>query len=387
MRPWDTMNTTAERMHHDADQTRRWDPGAARFVKLDGPLPMRHGGTLPEVRMAYETWGTLNATRDNVLLLCTGLSPRAHARSSPEDPAPGWWESMIGPGQALDTDRFFIICFNNLGGCFGSTGPASSHPETGEPWRTDFPVLAIEDIAIAMRRALHQLDLYRLAAVVGPSLGGMTALAYAMEAGDEVGALIVISSAHRAEPFAISIHSLQREAIYTDPAWAAGYYADHLPPAMGMRLARKIGMLSYRSAAEWATRFGRERASGWGGGAFGIEFEVESYLEHHAEKFVGAFDANCYLYLSRAMDLFDVAEHGGSVPKGLARIKASKCLVIGVSTDILFPMHQQRALAEGLEATGHTVEVVELDSIQGHDAFLVDIEQFAPVVSDFLAAL
>jgi homoserine O-acetyltransferase len=294
---------------------------------------------------------------------------------------------MIGPGKAIDTDRFYVICFNNLGGCFGSTGPASSHPENGEIWRTDFPVLAIEDIAVAIRRALHQLDLFRLAAVVGPSLGGMTALAYAMAAGDEVGALVVVSSAHRAEPFAISIHSLQREAIHTDPAWQAGYYPDHLPPAMGMRLARKIGMLSYRSAAEWATRFGRERASGWGGGPFGIEFEVEGYLEHHAEKFVGAFDANCYLYLSRAMDLFDVAEHGGSVAKGLARIQAERCLVIGVETDILFPIHQQRELAEGLRATGHDVEMVELPSIQGHDAFLVDIERFAPVIGDFLTGI
>lgn len=381
------MNTTSEALARQNELVRRWDPGAARFITLDAPLPMRHGGELPEVRLAYETWGRLNAARDNVLLLCTGLSPRAHARSSADDPSPGWWEQMIGPGQAIDTDRFFVVCFNNLGGCFGSTGPASLQPGTAEPWRTDFPVLAIEDIACAVRRALHQLDLHRVAAVVGPSLGGMTALAYAIAAGDEVGALVLISSAHRAEPFAISIHSLQREAITTDPAWSAGYYADHIPPATGMRLARKIGMLSYRSAAEWATRFGRERSSGWGGGPFGIDFEVEGYLEHHAEKFVGAFDANCYLYLSRAMDLFDVAEHGGSLHKGLARIKAKRCLIIGVHTDILFPVHQQRELAAGLQATDHAVELVELDSIQGHDAFLVDIERFAPVVGEFLGAL
>lgn len=380
------MNISAAQLPH-GDFTRHWDPGAACFVTLDGPLTMRHGGLLPEVQLAYETWGTLNAARDNVLLLCTGLSPRAHARSSAEDPSPGWWEAMIGPGQAIDTDRYFVICFNNLGGCFGSTGPASVHPQTGEVWRTDFPVLAIEDIAEAMHRALHQLDLFRIAAVVGPSLGGMTALAYAMRAGDEVRALAIISSAHRAEPFAISIHSLQREAIHTDPTWQAGYYADDMPPAVGMRLARKIGMLSYRSAAEWTTRFGRERASGWGGGPFGIEFEVESYLEHHAEKFVGAFDANCYLYLSRAMDLFDVAEHGGSAAKGLSQIHAPRCLVIGVETDILFPIHQQRELAEGLRATGHVVDLVELPSIQGHDAFLVDIERFAPVIGDFLEGL
>lgn len=363
---------------------RRWSPGAARFLHLEGPFSMRHGGTLHGVELAYETWGTLNEARDNALLICTGLSPRAHARSSADDSTPGWWEAMIGPGQAIDTDRYFVICFNNLGGCFGSTGPASIDPETGAPYRLSFPVLTIEDIASALRQGLQQLGIERLAALVGPSLGGMTALAYAAS-GAPVERLVVISSAPRALPFAIAIHSLQREAIRKDPTWKGGYYEDRSPPALGMRLARKIGMLSYRSADEWKGRFGRERSNGWGDEPFGLEFEVEGYLEHHAARFVDAFDANCYLYLSRAMDLFDLAEHGGSLERAYARIAAPRALVIGVTTDILFPVEQQRELAEGLRAEGKVVEYVELTSIQGHDAFLVDIEGFAPAIGEFLS--
>lgn len=362
---------------------RRWSPGAAQFLHLEGPLPMRHGGSLASVELAYETWGTLNEAGDNALLLCTGLSPRAHARSSADDPSPGWWEAMIGPGLAIDTDRYFVICFNNLGGCFGSTGPASTDPETGAPYRLSFPVLTIEDIAQALRQGLEQLGIHRLAALVGPSLGGMTALAFAVS-GVAVERLVIISSAHRAEPFAIAIHSLQREAIRKDPTWKGGYYEDRAPPALGMRLARKIGMLSYRSSEEWQGRFGRERSSGWGDEPFGLEFEVEGYLENHAARFVDAFDANCYLYLSRAMDLFDLAEHGGNLERALARITARRALVIGVTTDILFPAHQQRELAQGLRADGREVVYSELPSIQGHDAFLVDIDRFAPVIGEFL---
>ncbi|MCA9525306.1 MAG: homoserine O-acetyltransferase [Myxococcales bacterium] len=362
---------------------RRWSPGAAHFVQLEGPFGMRQGGSLAAVELAYETWGTLSPTRDNVLLLCTGLSPRAHARSSADDPSPGWWEAMIGPGQAIDTDRYFVICFNNLGGCFGSTGPASFDPATGAPYRLSFPVLTIEDVAAAFKQGLADLGITRLAAVVGPSLGGMTALAIALSL--PVERLAVISSAARALPFAIAIHSLQREAIRSDPGWQGGYYDDRSLPATGMRLARKIGMLSYRSAEEWRGRFGRERLAGWGGEAFGPEFEVEGYLEHHASKFVDAFDANCYLYLSRAMDLFDLAEHGGSLEKAAARITAKTALVIGVTTDILFPVDQQRCLADVLRSTGRPVEYAELTSVQGHDAFLVDIEAFAPLLSDFLS--
>lgn len=360
---------------------------ATRYIKIPGPFQMRDGGALPEATLAFETWGELSAERDNALLLFTGLSPRAHARSSAEDPSPGWWEGVIGPGYAIDTDKFHVVCFNNLGSCFGSTGPASPNPATGEPWRLDFPTLNIEDIARAADEGLKQMGINSLAAVVGPSLGGMTALAYAVMFPDKVGALLTISSASRCLPFGIAIHSLQREAIRCDRQWKSGHYTDDARPAVGMRLARKIGMLSYRSAEEWTQRFGRERAERWGDEAFGVEFEVEAYLESHARKFVNAFDPNCYLYLSRAMDLFDLAEHGGSLKSALGKIRARRVLVVGVETDILFPIEQQRELARILREVGSPVQFVALPSIQGHDAFLVDLDRFCPVIAGFLDAI
>lgn len=360
---------------------------ARQFVRLPEPLTMRHGGVLPQVDVAYETWGALAPARDNVVLVVTGLSPGAHARSSIADPSPGWWEEMVGPGQAIDTDRFHVVCVNSLGSCHGSTGPASPDPRTGQPYRMEFPVLTIEDIANAARQALHALGLPQLKAVVGPSLGGMTALAYALLFPDEVENLVTISSATRATPFAIAIRSLQREAIRSDPEWRDGLYAPGAGPRTGLRLARKLGLITYRSAREWRERFGRERVEYRDpeAGPFAPEFEIESYLEAHARKFVGSFDANCYLYLSRSMDLFDVAEHGGSVEAGLSRIRARRTLVIGVETDFLFPLDQQQEIADQLRALGRDVRFEALASIQGHDSFLVDMDRFCPVIADFMA--
>jgi homoserine O-acetyltransferase len=360
-------------------------PSARRLVRLPGPFPMRNGGVLPEVEIAYETWGELAADRSNVLLLVTGLSPSAHARSSPEDPTPGWWEEMIGPGRALDTERFHVICVNSLGSPHGSTSPASLDPRSGRPYRLTFPILAIEDIARAAREALRALGLLRVRAVVGPSLGGMTALAYAIQFPDEVHALVTISSAARATPFAIAIRSVQREAIRSDPLWRGGDY-EPPGPVNGLRVARKLGLITYRSAAEWRQRFSRERVDvrAAGAGPFDVEFEIEAYLEMHAQKFVGTFDANCYLYLSRSMDLFDVAEHGGSVEAGLRRIQARRSLVVGVESDFLFPIDQQEEIAAVLEKAGRDVQLARLPSIQGHDSFLVDYERFVPTVGSFL---
>jgi homoserine O-acetyltransferase len=346
---------------------------------------MRRGAALPRVDIAYESWGELSAAKDNVLLLVTGLSPSAHARSSAEDPSPGWWEEMVGPGQAIDTNRFHVICVNSLGSPHGSTSPASVDPRSGRPYRLTFPVLCIEDIACAAREALRTLGITRLRAVVGPSLGGMTALAYAIQFPEEVHALLTISSAARATPFAIAIRSVQREAIRSDPAWKSGDYEPPGPVA-GLRVARKLGLITYRSAAEWRQRFSRERVEvrAPGSGPFDVEFEIEAYLEMHAHKFIGTFDANCYLYLSRSMDLFDVAEHGPSVEAGLARIQAEKTLVVGVETDFLFPIDQQEEIATLLARGGRDVRFERLPSIQGHDSFLVDYDRFAPTVGSFL---
>jgi homoserine O-acetyltransferase len=359
---------------------------ARKYFDYSGVFQMRRGGVLESPRMAYETWGELNAAKDNAIVIFTGLSPSAHASSSPIDPAPGWWEEMVGPSRPVDTNQHFVICLNSLGSCFGSTGPASINPATNQPYRLGFPVLMLEDVAMLGREVITSFGIDKLHAVIGPSMGGMTSLAYAAMYPGTYKRLLLLSTAARAVPFSIALRSLQREMIRKDPDWQAGSYAADAPPIQGMRLARKLGMMTYRSAEEWEQRFGRERVpeERKSGDSFALDFEIESYLESHANKFTGQFDSNCYLYLSRASDLFDIAEHGGSVAAGLARIDAEKSGVIGVTTDLLFPIHQQRELAEGLEQGCASVSFTELESIHGHDSFLVDMDRFRPVVYDFL---
>ncbi len=348
---------------------------------------MRRGGVLESPSVVYETWGELSPKADNAIMIFTGLSPSAHATSSPVDPAPGWWEEMVGPSRPIDTRRYFVICMNSLGSCFGSTGPATISPATGEPYGLGFPVLALEDIAMMGHALLESVGIKRLAGLVGPSMGGMTSLAFAAMYPGTYERLLLISTGPRALPFSIALRSMQRELIRRDPDWNEGNYPPGAGPITGMRLARKLGMMTYRSAQEWEQRFGRERIpeERKTGDGFAMDFEVESYLEAHANKFTGQFDPNCYLYLSRASDLFDIAEHGGSVSAGLGRIDAERTMVIGVPTDLLFPVHQQRELAEKLEEQGRKVEYVELDSIHGHDSFLVDMDLFRPPVNAFFA--
>jgi len=358
---------------------------ATQLLKLDGPFKMHRGGVLQSPTIAYETWGELEGSGENAVLLFTGLSPSAHATSSPEDPSPGWWEEMVGPGRPIDTNRFFVICANSLGSCFGSTGPASTDPETGEPYRLNFPVLTLEDVARSGYEVLRHLNVDRLHAVVGSSMGGMTALAFCFLYPRFSESLVAISSCLRALPFAIALRSLQREIVRSDAQWNGGDYDPENGPVSGMRLARKVGMITYRSAQEWEKRFGRELAPAeWQTDEpFSISFAIESYLQAHANKFTGQFDPNCYLYLSRAMDLFDVAEHGGSIETGLSNIKLHRALIIGVVTDILFPIHQQKELADGLDDVVDNVQFAELNSIQGHDSFLVDTANFDPVIRRF----
>ena len=360
---------------------------ARQYLKIEGAFAMQRG-SLEAPSVAFETWGTLNERADNAVLIFTGLSPSAHAASSPVDPATGWWEDMVGPEKPIDTNRYFVICVNSLGSCFGSTGPASVKPGTKDAYRLDFPVLCLEDVARAAQTVVESLEIDTLFAVVGASMGGMTALAHTLIYPGRARGLMSISSAARSLPFSIALRSLQREMVRTDPAWKQGGYAHDEPPAAGMRLARKLGMITYRSAEEWAQRFGRERATGDAAtGAsvapFGIDFEIESYLQAHAVKFVGSFDANCYLYLSRAMDLFDAADHGGSLTASLKSLVLERALVIGVETDFLFPPHQQRELADALRERGIDTEFDVLASIQGHDSFLVDMDRFRPAVANF----
>ena len=370
-------------------------PPGTRFHSLPSPFPMKRGGELHGARVAYETWGTLNAARDNAILIVTGLSPDAHAARNAGNAEDGWWEAMLGPGRPIDSDRWFVICVNSLGSCKGSTGPASADPISGELYRLDFPELSIEDGADAALQVVRGLGIERLACIIGNSMGGMTALAYLLRHPGAAHSHINISGSAQALPFSIAIRSLQREAIRLDPNWNNGRYDDRTYPESGMRMARKLGVITYRSALEWDGRFGRVRldqASQPPDHAdedpFGLEFQVESYLEGHARRFVRRFDPNCYLYLSRSMDWFDLAEvAGGDVLQGLARIKVEKALAIGAATDILFPLQQQQQIAEGLRAGGAQAEFLPLDSPQGHDAFLVDIGRFGPAVAGFLSAI
>jgi homoserine O-acetyltransferase len=305
---------------------------------------------------------------------------------------------MLGPGKPIDSDRWFVVCVNTLGSCKGSTGPASVNPDTGALYRLAFPELAIEDSADAAAHVLQALGIGRLACVIGNSMGGMSALAFLLRHPGIARSHINISGAAHALPFSIAIRSLQREAIRLDPLWNHGDYDDDHYPESGMRMARKLGVITYRSALEWDGRFGRVRLDSDrrdDEDPFGLEFEVESYLEGHARRFVRRFDPNCYLYLSRSMDWFDLAEYcsapcgsrSGDVLNALAKIKVEKALAIGVATDILFPLQQQEQIADGLRAGGADATFLPLPSPQGHDAFLVDIERFGPAVADFLGSL
>jgi len=365
-------------------------PPGTRWRDLPSPFPMKRGGALSGARIAYETWGQLDAARGNAILLVTGLSPDAHAAANAGNAEPGWWEPMLGPGKPIDTNRWFVVCVNSLGSCKGSTGPASIDPASGDLYRLAFPELSVEDGADAAAHVVRALGIERLACVIGNSMGGMTALALLQRHPGIASSHINISGAARALPFSIAIRSLQREAIRLDPNWNHGAYSDDTYPESGMRMARKLGVITYRSALEWDGRFGRVRLDSdrRDDDAFGLEFEVESYLEGHARRFVRRFDPNCYLYLSRSMDWFDLGEQfGGDVMQGLASIRIDRALSIGVRTDILFPLQQQEQVADGLRAGGCQATFLPLDSPQGHDAFLVDFERFGPAVRDFLDGL
>jgi homoserine O-acetyltransferase/O-succinyltransferase len=367
-------------------------PGAApQSAPLPDPFPLYRGGALSGARIAYETWGQLNAARDNAILLFTGLSPSAHAAATESNPSPGWWQAMIGPSLAIDTNRYFVVCVNSLGSCFGSTGPASIDPATGQRYRLDFPEIAVEDIARAGFETVRALGIERLAVVMGASLGGSLAVAFAALHPQGARRLISISGTAAASPFAIALRSVQREAVMRDPDWLDGNYEPDHPPRNGLRLARKLGTITYRSAAEWRQRFGRQPIAGIALGAdqFAPRFSVEGYLEAQAERFVRIYDANCYLYLSRAMDRFDLAEHGGSYAAALAasgrRGGLQQVLVMGVESDLLYPIHEQAAIADAFEQSGVSTRFRRLPSIEGHDAFLVDIPRFDAELRAFLA--
>ncbi|CAK7271563.1 Serine O-succinyltransferase [Sporothrix epigloea] len=282
--------------------------GATLRYHCEEPLLLDWGGVLPGFDVAYETWGTLNSDRSNAILLHTGLSASSHAHSTESNPAPGWWESFIGPGPgfALDTSKYFVICTNVLGGCYGSTGPSSIDPADGKPYATRFPILTMEDMVRAQFRLLDALGIGRLYASVGSSMGGMQSLAAGVIFPDRVGKIVSISGCARSHPYSIAMRHTQRQVLMMDPNWNRGFYYDTIPPHAGMKLAREIATVTYRSGPEWEQRFGRRRADSSKPPALCPDFLIETYLDHAGEKFCLTYDPNSLLYVSKAMDLFDL---------------------------------------------------------------------------------
>jgi homoserine O-acetyltransferase len=353
-------------------------------------LPLDDGTVLAPVRLAYETWGQLNAAADNAILLCHALTGDAHAfdEQAPDDPRAAWWNPMVGPGRAFDTTRFFVICANVLGSCYGSSGPTSPHPLDGQPYRLRFPRVSVGDMVRAQQALLERLGIQRLAAVAGGSLGGLQALEWAIVFPDMVERAIVIAASPRLSAQGLAIDVIARQAIMSDPAWQDGNYPAGAGPSAGLCIARMLGMLTYTSAAGLEERFGRRlatRTSNWP--IFGSCLDIETYLLHQGEKLVRRFDANSYLYLSSAMDRYDAAEGPGrgSDAAAFARIRAA-VLAIGIDSDWLYPARQVREMAEGIAAVGGTARYAEMCSLHGHDAFLKEWGQLEAILKPFLAA-
>ncbi|XP_061169662.1 uncharacterized protein LOC133179004 isoform X1 [Saccostrea echinata] len=349
------------------------------------PFEMKYNkARLPGIDVAYETWGKLNESKSNAVMIQAGLSASSHAKSHRKNLRPGWWEKFVGPGCAVDTDEFFVICPNNLGSCYGTTGPSSINPLTGKQYATTFPLISVDDMVKANFLLLDELGIDKLHACVGSSLGGMLSLMATAEYPERVGRIISISSCAQSHPSSIAMRYLQRKTIMSDPNWNKGHYYDGTYPKMGMKLAREIATLTYRSGPEWDERFSRQRIDPNSPNTLCPTFTIESYLEYQGESFSTKYDPNSLLYISKAMDLFDMGEGYGSLKEGLSRVKCP-VMVIGVQTDILFPIWQQRTLAQLLQESGNNgVTFYELNSLYGHDTFLLDINGVGAAVKGFL---
>ncbi|EJD01563.1 homoserine acetyltransferase [Fomitiporia mediterranea MF3/22] len=435
----------------------------------DKSFPVIYSDTaLPEFDIAYETWGRLSPARDNVILLHTGLSASSHAASNALNPSEGWWEKFIGPGKALDTNEFFIICTNVLGGCYGSTGPSSIDPRTGTYYGTHFPILSIFDMVKAQFALLDHLGIDKLYASAGCSMGGMQSLATAWLHPERVGKLVSISGTARTSPSSVAMRFAQRSVLMSDPNWKNGFYYDSLPPHVGMKLARQIATITYRSGPEWDLRFGRQVRVSSPDSEYPScapvqdadlnvnsspvsssgrrprtpmlcpDFLIETYLDHQGEQFCLKYDANSLIYISKAMDLFDMTESAllelGLVPSspptpssssqtqqqipteftttsprtrshsrshppppnppphlsdlaaGLQPLSHTPTLILGVQSDILFPVEQQREVADALRMSGNgDVRYYELGGVWGHDTFLLDVQNVGGAMRGFLS--
>ena len=347
-------------------------PQKARFTE---PLPLRSGGTLDDYELVYETYGTLNAACSNAVLVCHALSGSHHVAGiyAGQPGSAGWWDNLVGPGKPLDTRKFFVIGVNNLGSCYGSSGPNTVNPATGRLWGADFPFVTVEDWVHAQARLADRLGIERFAAVIGGSLGGMQALSWTLQYPERVGHAAVIASAPKLTAQNIAFNEVARQAILTDPDFHGGHYYDHgVVPERGLRLARMIGHITYLSDDAMAEKFGRSLRHGKAVYSYDVEFEIESYLRYQGEKFAGFFDANTYLLTTKTLDYFDPAfEHGGNLNAALARASAD-FLVVSFSTDWRFAPERSREIVYALLHNRRDVSYAEIDSVAGHDSFLLD---------------
>lgn len=363
--------------------------GLDKSVRLLGPLPLDCGAELTPVEIAYESYGTLNDDASNAILICHALTGDQYVASThPTTGKDGWWVRMVGPGKPIDTDRYFVICANVIGSCLGSSGPATINPATEEPWGMDFPVLTIADMVRAQALLLDYMGIERLHAIVGGSMGGMLAVSWAALYPERVTSALIIASAARHSAQNIAFHEVGRQAIMADPRWRGGkYYADEDPPSSGLAVARMAAHITYLSEAGLTEKFGR-RLQDRDAKTFGFDadFQVESYLRHQGISFVDRFDANSYLYITRAMDYFDLAEaHGGTLAHAFKGSKTRFCL-ISFDTDWLYPTSESRTIVHALNAAGAAVSFVELSSPFGHDSFLLKNPEMNAIVDGFLKA-
>jgi homoserine O-acetyltransferase len=358
-------------------------PGLAQF---DEPLLLKSGAVLDDYQLAYETYGTLDRDRSNAVLVCHALNASHHvAGCYADDPKNvGWWDNMIGPGKPVDTNRFFVVGVNNVGGCHGSTGPCSVDRRTGKPWGSRFPVVTVEDWVAAQARLAERLGIERFAAVIGGSLGAMQSLQWTISHPDRLRHAVVIACAPSLSAQNIAFNEVARQAIITDPEFHGGDYYEHaVKPQRGLRVARMVGHITYLSDDEMAAKFGRQLKNGKLGYGFDTEFQIESYLRHQADKFSEYFDANTYLRITKALDYFDPAfEHGGNLSRALAAARAS-FLVVSFTTDWRFSPERSREIVKALLDNRCNVTYAEIDAPHGHDAFLLDDPRYHALVRSY----
>jgi len=358
----------------------------AQRAVFDEPLALSSGATLPQFELMYETYGRLNADRSNAILVCHALNASHHVAGvyAGRPDSEGWWDNMIGPGKPVDTERFFVIGVNNIGSCFGSTGPMSVNPATGQPWGSDFPIVTVEDWVDGQARLADRLGIERFAAVMGGSLGGMQALAWATRYPDRIANALAIAAAPNLSAQNIAFNEVARAAIMTDPDFHEGhFYAQGVKPVRGLRVARMIGHITYISDEQMGEKFGRQLREGIKY-SFDPEFEIESYLRYQGEKFSEYFDANTYLRITKALDYFDPARAtGGDLAKALAPAKA-RFLVISFTTDWRFSPARAREIVKALVDNRRDVSYAEIAAPFGHDAFLLDTPQYHAIVRSYL---